>query len=125
MTEGKIMDAKTLTKNRILYLDQRTQSLISSYVPKEALLGELVNFFTIFSDSTRLKMIAALSISEMCVTDLSNILDINQTTVSHQLRLLKNLGAVSSQRNGKVIYYSLKNELLSDLLLKGVEYLGY
>ncbi len=119
------MEAKTITKNRILYLDQRTQSLISSYVPKEALLGELVNFFTIFSDSTRLKMIAALSISEMCVNDLSNILDINQTTVSHQLRLLKNLGAVSSQQNGKVIYYSLKNELLSDLLLKGVEYLGY
>lgn len=114
-----------MTNGRILYLDQRTQSLVSSYVPEDNLLSDLVNFFTAFSDATRLKMIAALSISEMCVTDLANILGINQTTVSHQLRLLKNIGAVSCKRDGKVIYYSLKNEMLGDLILKGVEYLGY
>ena len=89
------------------------------------LLNDLVGFFTAFSDFTRLKILSALSISEMCVTDLSVLLAINQTTVSHQLRLLKNLSAVVSRREGKVIYYALKDELVSDVLLKGVEYLGF
>lgn len=51
-------------------------------------------------------MISALAISEMCVTDLSRLLRLNQTTVSHQLRLLKNLNAVTTRRQGKVIFYS-------------------
>lgn len=109
----------------ILYLDRRTQTLVNNYLPSEEIMRDLVDFFTIFSDYTRLKMISALAISEMCVSDLSTVLNVNQTTVSHQLRLLKNLGAVQSRREGKLIFYSLKNELLSDVLLKGVEFLGF
>lgn len=70
-------------------------------------------------------MLSALAISEMCVTDLSRVLDINQTTVSHQLRLLKNLGIVKSERQGKIIFYSLVNDTVNDVMLKGVEFLGY
>lgn len=105
-------------------LSERVRDLVTSYVPDERLLGDLAGFFTIFSDCTRLKMLSALAISEMCVTDISTLLGINQTTVSHQLRLLKNLGAVVGRRDGKIIYYSLKDELISDVLLKGIEYLG-
>ncbi|MBQ3219297.1 MAG: helix-turn-helix transcriptional regulator [Clostridia bacterium] len=50
---------------------------------------------------------------------------LNQTTVSHQLRLLKNLNAVKTKRQGKVVFYSLRNETLNEVLLKGVEFLGY
>lgn len=109
----------------VLLLDKRTQSLVNDYVPNEDMLGDLVRFFSIFSDVTRLKMLSALAISEMCVTDVSAVLNINQTTVSHQLRLMKNLGAVRTRRQGKVIFYSLRTELLNDVLLKGVEFLGY
>ena len=56
---------------------------------------------------------------------LSRVLDINQTTVSHQLRFLKNIGIVKCSRFGKVIFYSLKNDTVNDVLLKGVEFLGY
>lgn len=108
-----------------MLLDKRTQNLINDYVPSGEILDELVCFFTIFADYTRLKMISALAISEMCVTDLAKMLKLNQTTVSHQLRLLKNLNAVKTQRQGKVIFYSLRNETLNDVLLKGVEFLGY
>ena len=94
-----------------MLLDRRTQSLVNDYVPEGEILDELVCFFTIFADYTRLRMISALAISEMCVTD--------------QLRLLKNLNAVTTRRQGKVIFYSLRNELLNDVLLKGVEFLGY
>ena len=108
-----------------LLLDKRTESLIGDYVPTDEMLFDLVRFFSLFSDVTRLKMLSALAISEMCVTDLSSVLEINQTTVSHQLRLLKNLGAVRMRRQGKIIFYSLKTELINDVLLKGVEFLGY
>ncbi|MBE7086802.1 MAG: helix-turn-helix transcriptional regulator [Clostridiales bacterium] len=106
-------------------LDKRLQAMIDDYVPKGEILDDLVGFFSIFSDYTRLKMISALAISEMCVSDLSTLLKLNQTTVSHQLRLLKNLNAVKTKRQGKVVFYSLRSETLNDVLLKGVEFLGY
>ncbi|MBP5686649.1 MAG: helix-turn-helix transcriptional regulator [Clostridia bacterium] len=108
-----------------LLIDKRLQDMINDYVPQGEILDDLVCFFSIFSDYTRLKMISALAISEMCVTDIAKILKLNQTTVSHQLRFLKNLNAVKTKRQGKVIFYSLRNDALSDVLLKGVEFLGY
>ncbi len=106
-------------------VDKRIQTLVQDYVPQGEVLDELVCFFSIFSDYTRLKMISALAISEMCVSDLSTLLKLNQTTVSHQLRLLKNLNAVKTKRQGKIVFYSLRNETLNEVLLKGVEFLGY
>ena len=106
-------------------LDRRLQSMVKEYVPQGEILDDLVGFFSMFSDYTRLKMISALALSEMCVSDLSRLLELNQTTVSHQLRLLKNLNAVKTRRQGKVVFYSLRNETLNDVLLKGVEFLGY
>ncbi len=106
-------------------LDRRLQSMVKDYVPKGEILDDLVCFFSIFSDYTRLRMISALAISEMCVSDISSLLELNQTTVSHQLRLLKNLNAVKTSRQGKVVFYSLRNDTLNEVLLKGVEFLGY
>ena len=108
-----------------IILDKRLQTMVKDYVPSGEILDELVCFFSIFSDYTRLRIISALSISEMCVSDISNLLKLNQTTVSHQLRLLKNMNAVTTKRQGKIVFYSLRNETLSDVLLKGVEFLGY
>ena len=108
-----------------MLLDKRLQTMVKEYIPQGEILDDLVCFFSIFSDYTRIKMISALAISEMCVSDLSDILCLNQTTVSHQLRFLKNLNAVKTTRQGKVIFYSLRNDKLSDVLLKGVEFLGY
>ena len=107
-----------------LLLDRRTQSLVENYVPEGEILEGIVNFFSVFADSTRVKMLSALAISEMCVTDLSRVLGINQTTVSHQLRLLKNLGIVKCERYGKIMFYSLVNDTVNDVMLKGVEFLS-
>ena len=109
----------------LMLLDRRTKDLIREYVPDGDVLDSIVCFFSIFADHTRVKMLSALAISEMCVTDLSRVLDINQTTVSHQLRLLKNLGIEKSERQGKIIFYSLVNDTVNDVMLKGVEFLGY
>ena len=108
-----------------ILLDKRLQTMVRDYVPQGEILDDLVCFFSIFSDYTRLKMISALAISEMCVSDIAGLLNLNQTTVSHQLRLLKNLNAVKTRRQGKVVFYSLRNETLNDVLLKGVEFIGF
>lgn len=108
-----------------LLLDKRTQGMIEGYVPDGEILSSLVRFFSIFSDGTRLRILSSLAISEMCVTDISRVLCINQTTVSHQLRFLKDAGIVRTARQGKIMFYSLVNEVVNDVLLKGVEFLGY
>ena len=108
-----------------LLLDKRTQSMVEGYVPEGEILQSLVRFFSIFSDGPRLRILSALAISEMCVTDISRVLDINQTTVSHQLRFLKDAGMVRTDRHGKIIFYSVMNDIVNDVLLKGVEFLGY
>ena len=110
--------------SQMLLLDKRTQSLIEDYVPQGEILEGIVCFFSVLSDYTRVKILTALAISELCVTDLSRILDINQTTLSHQLRFLKSAGIVKCVRQGKIIFYSLVNESINDVILKGIEFLG-
>ena len=110
--------------SQMLLLDKRTQSLIEDYVPQGEILEGIVCFFSIFSDYTRVKILSALAISELCVTDLSRILNINQTTISHQLRFLRGAGIVKSCRQGKIVFYKLSNESVNDIILKGIEFLG-
>ena len=110
--------------SQMLLLDKRTQDLIQDYVPQGEILEGIVCFFSVFSDYTRVRILSALAISELCVTDLSRILEINQTTVSHQLRYLKSAGIVRCYRQGKIIFYSLTSDSINDVLLKGIEFLG-
>ena len=110
--------------SEMLLLDKRTQGLIEDYVPQGEILEGIVCFFSVFADYTRVKILSALAISELCVTDLSRLLAINQTTVSHQLRFLKSAGMVKCARQGKIIFYSLANDAVNDIILKGIEFLG-
>ncbi len=104
-------------------IDNDTENIVIKYIPRNATLHSLAEFFSACSDVTRAKIICALCISEMCVSDLSRILNINQTTCSHQLRLLRAADIVKQRRDGKIIYYSLKNRKIEDVLLAGVDFL--
>ena len=103
--------------------DSKVVSDIKYYLPEEKALRLLAEFFSMFSDETRIKIISALSVSELCVNDIANILNLNQTTVSHQLKLLKSVGAVKFRRDGKIIYYSIADKQINECLLTGVNYL--
>ena len=107
----------------LIVLPQTQQDVLSEYMPNDATLKKIADFFSMFSDSTRIKIITALCLGRMCVNDLSVVLNINQTTVSHQLKFLKTFGAVTSEREGKIIYYSIKNTTNNDVMLNGVNYL--
>ena len=104
-----------------ILLNKVEENEINSYMPSEKKLKNMACFFQNFADSTRLKIISALSINELCVNDLSNVLNINQTTISHQLKYLKNQCIVESKRDGKIIKYSLQNKFINDLMNYAIE----
>ena len=85
-------------------------------MPPEDDLFEVAELFKAFGDSTRAKIICALSQSELCVGDLALLLEMNQSAVSHQLRLLKQARLVKTRRDGKVRYYSLADEHIQEMV---------
>jgi DNA-binding transcriptional ArsR family regulator len=107
----------------LIMLPKSQQDTLTKYMPNDETLKKLAEFFSMFSDSTRVKIITALCLGKMCVNDLSVALNLNQTTVSHQLKFLKTFGAVSAEREGKIMYYSIKNETINGVMLNGVNYL--
>ena len=102
-------------------LSEETLENLKYYMPENKVLQQLASFFSVFGDGTRLKILSALALSDMCVNDISVSLNLNQTTVSHQLKLLKDAGAVKYLRDGKVIYYSLANKTINEVMLNGVD----
>lgn len=111
-------------KNRFLLLTERHKNEILSYMPTRVKTQQLASYFQNFSDNTRLRIISCLSICDMCVNDLSNLLHINQTTVSHQLKILRSEKIVSFRRDGKILLYSLLNKGVNDIMLSGINAVG-
>ena len=111
-----------MENTKILLKKEKVED-VNYYMPSQETCYGLANFFSMFADPTRIKILSALAVSEMCVNDLSKILEMNQTTVSHQLKLLKSTGTVKFRRQGKVIFYSISSQMVNDCLLSGVDYL--
>ena len=95
---------------------------VKAAMPPEDDLFEVAELFKAFGDSTRAKIICALSQSELCVGDLAQLLEMNQSAVSHQLRLLKQARLVKTRRDGKVRYYSLADEHIQELFKVAFEH---
>lgn len=92
-------------------------------LPKDEVLYDLAELFKAFGDSTRVKILCALFEAEMCVWDLSVILGISQSAVSHQLRTLKASRLVKFRRVGKVVYYSLEDEHIKHIFNEGFKHI--
>ncbi len=92
-------------------------------LPKEEMLYELAEFFKVFGDTTRIRILCALFESEMCVCDLSALLNISQSAISHQLRGLKAARIVKFRREGKVVYYSLDDEHIKHIFDEGFRHI--
>ena len=90
---------------------------------EESLFNHLADFFKVFADSTRIKILKALSIEELCVCDIAVVLDMTKSAVSHQLRFLKEANLVKARRDGKNIFYSLADSHVLTILLQGLEHI--
>lgn len=107
-------------QNRFLLLTERGRREILDSLPEDGDIYKLATYFQNFSDSTRIKILTCLSLSNMCVNDLSTILGINQTTISHQLKQLKDQNIVSYKRDGKILVYYLLNKNVNDMMMYAI-----
>lgn len=98
-------------------------SLVRERLTEEGTLYDLADFFKVLGDSTRVKIMSALDVHEMCVCDLAVLLNMTKSAISHQLRSLKQANLVRFRREGKVVYYALSDDHVRDILEKGLEHI--
>ena len=101
-------------------LEQKVRDLM----PSEESLFSLADFFRVFGDSTRIKILYALFESELCVCDIAGTLNMTVSAVSHQLKTLKQARLVSSKRNGKSVIYFLADDHVKTVIDQAVEHLN-
>lgn len=93
---------------------------VKDKMPQEETLYDLAELFKVFGDSTRIKILWALDESEMCVCDISFLLNMTQSAISHQLRVLKQANLVKNRKEGKIVYYSLNDEHVKHIFDQGL-----
>jgi len=93
-------------------------------MPKEETLYDLAELFKMFGDSTRIKILWALDEAEMCVCDIAALLNMTQSAISHQLRILKQAKLVKNRKEGKVVYYSLDDEHVRLIFDQGLAHIS-
>ena len=92
-------------------------------IPDEEELYSLADFFKVFADSTRIRILYVLLCSETCVCDIAQLLGMTQPAISHQLRILKQMDLVKARRDGKTIFYSLADDHIVSILSQGMEHI--
>lgn len=97
-------------------VNQENVDIVRKELYTDTEIAEIADLFKSLGDPTRMRIVAALRIRELCVGDLSALMEISQSGVSHQLRLLKQKRIVKSRRDGKLIMYSLDDQHVVDII---------
>ena len=92
---------------------------------KEEYFYDVADFFKVFGDSTRIKMLYLLLNGELCVSDIAERLDMTQSAVSHQLRVLRQNNLVKYKKDGKTVYYSLDDTHIEMVLTQGIDHIKH
>lgn len=95
---------------------------VKKFMEDEKTIDHLSSIFKVLGDPTRLKIIYALSLSPLCVTDISKMLEMSQSSISHQLALLRNKDLIKVDRIGRMAIYSLDDEHVMSLFKEGYEH---
>lgn len=94
-------------------------------MPSDKLFNNLADFFKIFGDTTRSKILWALDQNELCVCDIANILNMTKSSISHQLGTLRRASIVKCKKVGKTVYYSLDDDHVQKLFELGIEHISH
>ena len=98
-------------------------SEVRAKLPEENNMQDLAELFKVFGDTTRIRILFVLLESEMCVCDMAETLNMTQSAISHQLRLLKSNGLIRARRQGKSVFYSLADEHVRTIMEQGWEHI--
>ena len=101
-------------------IHQNVVDRVKPLMPKEEALYDLAELFKVFGDTTRIRILWALDASEMCVCDIAFLLNMNQSAISHQLRVLKQAQLVRGRKDGKIVFYSLEDEHVRQIFDQGL-----
>ncbi|HEY5555823.1 metalloregulator ArsR/SmtB family transcription factor [Acetobacterium sp.] len=93
---------------------------VKEKMPEEETLYDLADLFKVFGDSTRIKILWALDEAEICVCDIAFLLNMTQSAISHQLRILKQANLVKNRKEGKIVFYSLNDEHVKQIFNQGL-----
>ena len=96
---------------------------VNEVIPDEEVLYDVAELFKVFGDSTRVRIIFVLFESEMCVYDIAEILNMTQSAISHQLRVLRHARLVKYRREGKTVYYSLADSHVKTIFCQAMEHI--
>ena len=96
---------------------------VNEKMPEETELYDLAELFKVFGDSTRMRILFVLFEAEVCVCDLAEALNMTQSAISHQLRILKQNKLVKSRREGKSVFYSLADDHVRTIVDQGREHI--
>ncbi len=101
-------------------LHEDTVEQVRKQMPDQELLIRLAELYKIFGDATRISILMCLSTAEMCVCDISTLLKMTQSAISHQLRVLKQANLVKNRRQGKAVFYCLADEHVKQIFEQGL-----
>lgn len=121
MTEEYEVGAEN-AKNELLTEREDIVRKVLEQQPDDEILYDLAELFKVFGDSTRIKILYSMFENELCVNDIARLLNLSQSSVSHQLRILKTSKLVKFRREGKSIYYSLDDEHVRAIISMGMEH---
>ena len=119
-----IQVTETVTTPETGFDSQALRDRVLSEMPDEERLYDLAELFKVFGDTTRIRILYVLFEAEMCVCDIAEILNMTQSAISHQLRVLKQARLVRNRRDGKQIYYSLADDHVRTIIGQGMDHVN-
>ena len=97
---------------------------VKKHLPEEEVIRDLADFYKVFGDATRIRILCVLLEAEVCVCDLAELLNMTQSAISHQLRVLKQMKLVKNRREGKTVFYSLADGHIQTIINQGLEHIA-
>ena len=122
VVRGDNLSKNNIEKCNCTIIHDEVVNEVREKLPKETTLYNLAELFKVFGDTTRVKILYSLFEQEMCVCDISALLNMTQSAISHQLRVLKQARLVKFRREGKVIYYSLDDNHIKHIFNEGLNH---
>jgi DNA-binding transcriptional ArsR family regulator len=123
--EVELMDENIIESCTCTVIHEKVVKKVKKTMPPETILYDLAELFKVFGDTTRIKILYALSASEMCVCDIAALLTMSQSAISHQLRVLKQARLVKYRKEGKVVYYALDDDHVEQIFAQGLCHISH
>ena len=121
---SEMQSSENTAKPSFIHAHDDLVEKVNENMPDEEILYDLAELYKVFGDSTRIKILYVLFESEMCVYDIARLLNMTQSAISHQLKVLKQSKLIRYRREGKTVFYSLSDDHVRTIIDQGMEHIS-